>query len=611
MRIKMIESTNKKSELIILSFLFSVILTLIFPLQATPSHGFAIHGDLKYPADFKHFDYVNPNAPKGGLVTFGAFGSSYDTFNPFLPKGVSPSGIGSIHCTLLSPSSDEPSSSYGYLAESVDVASDRLSATFQLNPNARFSDGTPVTAEDVVFTFDILRTKGAPTYKLYYQDLAKVEALNPQTVKFTFAKDTRELPGIMGQLPILSKKFYTQHDFTKADLTIPVGCGPYKIGKFNTGRNITYTRIPNWWGAMLPSQVGQDNFDLKYLYFRDESVEFQAFQSGEFDFRLENTAKNWMTGYNFPAVKSGKVVRQEVTHHLPMGMQLFLFNLRKPLFQDLQVRRALAQVWDFNWVNKNLFYNSYVPATSFFDNSELASSGLPSPQELVILEKFKGQIPDSVLTEEYKPAQTDGSGRNRKNVEIANQMLENAGWIIKNGKRVNAKTGKPFQFTFLINDPAYERLLLALQRNLESLGIVMEIRTVTSSQYIEQMDNFDFDMTMLRYQATPSPGNEQRFYWSSKADVPSGHNYPGLKSPAIDALVEDINNADTREELVTITKALDRVLIHSYPGIYGYYSNTSRIAYWDKFGRPAVAPQDGVGFGTWWVDPEKEKKLAK
>lgn len=594
-----------RSSALILGLLFSS------SLSAEPSHGLAIHGDLKYPKDFKHFDYVNPDAPKGGLVELSAIGSSFDTFNPFLPKGVPAAGLGGVHCTLLQSSADEPASSYAYLAESVDVAPDRLSVTFKLNPNAKFSDGTPVTADDVVFTFETIKAKGAPQYAIYYKDITKAEAVDPQTVKFIFAKDSRELPQIIAGMEVLSKAFYEKHDFTKADLTIPVGCGPYKVSNFQAGRNVSYTHVPDWWGEKLPSQIGTSNFDVKYTYYRDQTVEFQAFQSGDFDFRSENIAKNWATGYNFPAVKSGKVILEEVKNKLPWGMQMFVFNLRNPLFQDINVRKALSQVWDFNWVNKNLFFNSHTPSTSFFNNSELAATGLPSPEELAILEPFRGKIPDSVFTEEYKPIRTDGSGRNRKNVEIANKMLTDAGWVIKDGKLVNAKTGKPFQFTFLVNDPAYERVVLALKRNLQSLGITMDIRTVTTPQYIEQMENFDYDMTMMRYPAPESPGNEQRTYWSSKSDVPSGQNYPGLRSEAVDQLIEVLNDADTRAELVTATRALDRTLIHNYLGIYGYYAPTNRIAYWDKFGRPKIAPKDGIGLNTWWVDPEKEKKLAK
>ncbi|MEB3702878.1 ABC transporter substrate-binding protein [Candidatus Bealeia paramacronuclearis] len=576
-----------------------------------PTHGFAIYGDLKYPSDFKHFDYVNPNAPKGGLVTLSAVGSSFDTFNAFLPKGVPAAGITGIHCSLLQGSEDEPASSYAYLAQSIEVSPDRTFAIYRLNPKAIFSDGSPVSADDVVFTLDILKTKGSPQFSLYYKDVVKAESIDPQTVKFTFSKNNRELPQIVGGLPILSKAFYTKQDFTKADLTIPLGCGPYVVKSFQPGREVVYALTPNWWAKDLPSQAGLNNFDVKFTYYRDETVQFQAFQSGDFDFRSENIAKNWATGYDFPALKEGKVIKKEVTHKLPNGMQLFLFNLRNPLFQDIKVRKALSYSWDFDWVNKNLFFNSYKSSYSFFNNSELASTGMPSEEELTILTPLKGQIPDSVFKEEYKPISTDGSGRNRKNIEIANQLLEEAGWVIKNGARVNTRTGKPFQFTFLIHDPAFERVSLALKRNLQQLGITMDIRTVTTPQYVEQLDNFDFDMTLMAYPAPESPGNEQRTYWSSKSDVPSGFNYPGIKSPAVDSLIETVINASSRKDLVTATKALDRVLIHNYLGIYGYYSGINRIAYWDKFDHPQIAPKDGIGFSTWWVVPEKEKHLGK
>lgn len=577
-----------------------------------PTHGIATFGDLKYPGNFTHFDYVNPNAPKGGVVKMASFGT-YDNFNPFIIKGNAAAGSDSLHCTLLTPSGDEPNSMYGYLAEKVELAPDRKSEVFTLNKNAKFSDGTPVTADDVVFSFNTLIKKGLPLFAQYYKDVKNVEKINDNQVKFTFSTDKdREIPTVLGQLPVFSKAYYTKHDFEKADLTPPVGCGPYKIASFKAGQSITYERVPHWWGENLPSQKGLHNFDITYVYYRDQNVLFEAFKSGDHDFRAENIAKNWSTGYKIPAVQQGKIILQEANDRLPKGMQIAVFNLRKPLFKDRKVREALAKAFDFEWANKNLFFNSYIRSLSFFSNSDLASSGLPQGEELKILEPFKDQLPKELFNKEFKLPITNGSGNDRKILAEADKLLKEAGWIVKDGKRVNKKTGEPFTFEFLINDPAYERVVLALQRNLAPLGIVLTTRTITPSQYLERTENYDYDMILQTFPESETPGNEQRWFWSSAdADIKNGYNFSGIKNPVVDQLIELIIDSPDRPTLTVRTRALDRVLLWEFIGIPQYHSKTTRIAYWNKFGQPKIKPKDGVGFGTWWVDPALDKKLGK
>jgi len=585
------------------------LVTLLFSFSSlyaeTPpssTHGIATYGDLKYLADFTHFDYVNPNAPKGGMVKLATFGS-FDSFNPFVIKGTPASGAGMLHCSLMTSSGDEPMSMYGYLAEKVELAPDRTSVTFTLNKNAIFSDGTPVTVDDVIFSFHTLMKKGIPLFAQYYRDVKSVDKVSSTEVRFVFATDkNRELPVILGQLPIFSKAYYEKHDFEKADLVPPVGCGPYKVKDFKAGQTITYERIPSWWGENIPSQKGQNNFDITYVYYRDQSVLFEAFKAGDHDFREENLAKNWATGYDIPAVKEGKIVLKEALNELPRGMQLLVFNTRRPLFKDPKVREALEKAFDFEWANKNLFFSSYTRSLSYFSNSPLASSGLPQGEELKILEPFKDKLPLEVFTQEFKLPITNGSGNDRKVLAQADKLLKEAGWVIKNGKRVNVKTGEPLAFEFLLADPAYERQALAFQRNLAPLGIQMTTRTLTPSQYIERVGDFDYDMILGSIPESETPGNEQREYWGSKyVDAKNGRNFAGIKDPVVDELVELVISSPDRTTLTDRVHALDRVLLWGHYGVPGWHSKTTRIAYWNKFGMPEKKPKDGVGFNTWWV----------
>ncbi len=577
------------------------------------SHAIALHGQPKYPAGFKAFDYVNPAAPKGGDIRLEAMGT-FDSLNPFINKGVPAAGIASIYDTLTIKSDDEPFTQYGLLAEKIERdPADKSWIIYHLNPKAKFSDGKPVTAEDVVFSFDIIRKDGDPQYKAYYADIAKVEALDKQRVKFTFkTKDNPELQMIVGQLQILPKHYWSTRNFNSTGLEIPVGSGPYRISKIDNGRSISYTRRADYWGVDLPVNRGRDNFNsMTYVYFRDFTVSLEAFKAGQFDYRTEWKAKTWAVDYSFPAVKSGLVKKLLIKNENPQGMQAFAFNLRRSLFQDIRVRRALGYAYDFEWANKTMFYNAYTRSDSFFSNSELAARGAPSKEELAILEPYRKQLPSDVFVSAPVPPKTDGSGNIRSNLATAQKLLAEAGWQVRNGKLVDT-SGKPFAFEIIIAQPELERVISPFKQNLSRLGIDMKIRVVDVPQYIERQRKFDFDMTTMRVPQSLSPGNEQRNFWgSSYADQPGSNNTMGIKSPVVDALIDQIIAAPNREQLVYRTRALDRVLLAGYYVIPQYYLGADRVAVWDFFERPKIAPKYAVGLDTWWVNPKKQAEIRR
>ena len=574
-------------------------------------HGIAMHGAPKYPAGFKHFDYVNPDAPKGGTVRQASIGS-FDSLNPFIVKGESAAGIGAIYDSLTKASADEPFTRYGLLAESMEIPADRSWIVFNLRKEARWHDGKPVTADDVVFTFNIVREKGAPQFKFYYSDIDKVEKLGDYKVKFSFkGGENREMPLIVGEQAILPKHYWEGRAFDETSLEPPLGSGAYKVADLEPGRHITYTRVADYWGKDLPVNVGFDNFDtIRYDYYRDTSVVIEAFKAGEFDFRSENSSKDWATAYNVDEIKTGEMIKDEIKHNRSAGMQGFVYNTRRPLFQDPKVREALAYAFDFERSNKTLFYGQYVRTRSYFDNSELAATGLPSKDELALLEPLRDQLPPRVFTEEYTPPTTDGTGRIRSNLRQAVKLLKEAGWTIKDGKLVNGK-GQPFQFEVLLVSPLFERITLPFGKNLERLGIDLKVRTVDVAQYIKRLETYDFDMIVTSWGQSLSPGNEQRSYWTSEAaGHPGGRNYAGIKNPAIDALVEKVVTAPDRETLVARTRALDRALQWGFYVIPNWHLDYDRLVYWNKFGKPKVTPLSGAQFGAWWVDTTLEAKLA-
>ncbi|HEY7990602.1 MAG TPA: extracellular solute-binding protein [Stellaceae bacterium] len=586
------------------------VLLIIGNAHAEPTGGIALYGDLKYKPGFTHFDYVNPDAPKGGAVKFNSIGT-YDTFNPFTLKGVKAEGLGYLFDTLMVASSDEPDSQYGLVAQSVSVAPDHLSVTFELRPEARFHDGSQMTPADVIWTFDTLKAKGTPQYHLYYADVLKAEQIGEHGVKFTLrSAENRELPIILGELPVLSKKYWAGRDFEKTTLDQPLGSGPYKIASFDAGRSITYRLVPDYWAKDLPVRKGRFNFGtIRYDYYRDASVALEAFKAGQYDIRQENVAKNWATGYTSPALSAGLFKMQRIKNQVPEGMQAFAFNTRRPIFKDPRVREALGYLFDFEWANKNLFYGAYARTESYFSNSDLASSGLPSPDELKVLEPLKADIPPTVFTKPYQAPKTDGTGDIRANLRAALGLLKEAGWTIKGGKLVNDK-GEQFAFEFLNVQAEFERILLPFADNLRRIGIAMNLRTIDPSQYENRLNNYDFDMVVVGIPESLTPGNEQRGYWTSAAaDEPGGNNVMGVRSKAVDKLVDLIIGSPDRKALLTRVHALDRVLLHSYYVIPNWHIDVFRVAYWDKFGRPKINPPYALALDTWWIDPALDKTL--
>jgi len=575
------------------------------------SHGLSLFGELKYPADFKHLDYVNPDAPKGGTLVRASIGG-FDSLNPFVIRGESASGAGAIYDSLMGSVMDEPSTEYGLIAKTVEVPDDLSWVVFNLRPEARWHDGTPLTAEDVLFSFNILREKGAPLYRHYYANVAKVEALDPHRVKFSFSgPKNRELPQILGQLAVLPKHWWKDRDFERVTLEPPLGSGPYKIGRIDPGRSITIERVADYWGRDLPLNKGRNNHDIRYEYFRDTTVSLEAFKAHQYDLRAETSAKNWATGYDFPALRAGLVVKEEIPNNNTQGMQGFVFNTRRALFQDRRVRLAIALTFDFEWANKNLFFGQYTRTDSYFANSELGARELPSPDELKLLEPYRDKVPPEVFTTVYEAPRSDGSGQDRGNLRKARELLEQAGWVVKDGKLAD-KDGKAFEFEVLLVQPDFERVIATMQKPLERLGITLRMRTVDTAQYQNRLREFDFDMVVGSFAQSQSPGNEQREFWSSAAAERRGsRNIIGIKDPAIDALIETLIAADSRPALVTATRALDRVLSWGHYVIPNFHSRNSRIAYWNRLGRPATMPKYGVDTAAWWIDPEKDAALKR
>ena len=597
--------------------LFTIGLLFIGPAAIAASdslgrHGMSMFGALKYPLGFNHFEYVNPNAPKGGLVRMEARGT-FDTLNSFTIKGSSAAGLGLIYDTLMESSRDEAFAEYGLLVESALVANDLSSVSFMLRKQARWHDGKPVTADDVAFSLDILKSKGAPFYRFYYANVEKAEVLSPHKIKFIFkGRKNRELPLIIGQLPILPKHHWQGRDFERTTLEPPLGSGPYKIGKVDPGRSITFERVADYWGRNLGVNKGRYNFDaIRFEYYRDTTVALEAFKANAFDFRQENTAKVWATQYIFPAIANGKVIRETLANNNPTGMQSFAFNVRKSKFQNRRVREALALTFDFEWANKNLFFGQYTRTRSYFSNSELAATKIPTGSELRFLEPLRGQIPAEVFTKEFKLPETDGSGRSRRQLRQAKRLLETAGWFVKDGKLTNGETSEVMALEFLLVNQGFARIVAPIQRAMERLGIKVKVRVVDTSQYINRIRNFDFDVIVGSWGQSLSPGNEQRDFWgSAAADRPGSRNYIGIKDPAIDKLIDHIIFASNRGELVAASRALDRVLLWNHFVIPNWHINSYRIAYWNRFSRPAIKPKYGLGFSdTWWVDEAKDKSL--
>ena len=578
-------------------------------------NGVAMHGSPKYRADFTHFDYVNPEAPKGGHVRLSHTGT-YDSLNPFILKGVSAVFLGLTFESLMASSSDEAFSQYGLIASRVEFPADRSSATFTLRDEARWHDGTPISVDDVIFSFKTLIEKGNPFYRVYYANVTKVEGLGGRRVKFTFSEgENRELPLIIGQLTILPKHYFESRDFEKTTLEPILGSGPYKIDVVEAGRAISFQRVTDYWGAQLPVNRGRHNFEsIRIDYYRDDTVAVEAFKAHEFDWRFENTAKVWAKSYDGLAVEAGFIQKVSIPHEEPTGLSAFVFNLRRPIFTDRRVREALGLAFDFEWTNTNLFFGAYTRTRSYFSNSELASSGMPSETELELLKPHRGRIPEEVFTKEFIPPKTDGSGNIRHNLRAANKLLREAGWRVVGGKLTHGETGAPFQFEFLLQSGgAFERIAQAFARNLERFGITMDIRLVDPAQYQNRVQEFDFDMIWGGFGQSLSPGNEQRDLWgTAAADVPGSRNVIGIRNPVVDELVETLIAAPDREGLIAAARALDRVLLWGHYVVPLWHLRSYRLAYWDIFGRPDITARYDHGFpSTWWVDPVRLQAVER
>ena len=595
-----------KKILIIFAVLTSII-SLNKHAYSEKVHGIAMHGTPKYAGDFEYLDYVNPNAPKGGTVKFGSYGS-FDNLNRVAFKGSKAAGLGYVNDTLMRRVWDEAFSLYGLIAEKVELPEDRSSITFYLNSNATFHDGSPITRDDVLFSLETFQTKGTPNQKKTYGKVIKTELIGNDGIKMIFENnEDKELPLIIaGFLPIIPKKFYENLDVTKTFLDIPLGSGPYQVDSLDPGRQIKYKRVENYWAKDLPVNKGLYNFDtIIYDYYKDSNVLVEAFKVGEYDFRREYNVKRWLSEYDFKAVQNGEVILTEMNNDRPVGMNGLVMNTRRDIFNNRNVRLALSYAYDHEWINKTIYQNAYVRTDSYFDNSPLASSGLPSKNELELLNVWKDEIPAEVFTETFTPPITDGSGNDRKNLLKAKEILEKEGWFVEDGKLV--KDGKEFKFEFLIVSPSDEKIALAYQSNLKKLGITMDVRTVDSSQYQERLLSYDFDMIKRYWGVSLSPGNEQQFYWGSEVGQKDGsRNYPGINSPAVDALIEKLISATNREELTTAIHALDRVLLWGHYVVPLYHSNKDRIAYWDFFEYPDEIPLYGIVIESWWINKDKQ-----
>ncbi len=584
-------------------------------------HGAALLGEAKYPAGFAHFDYVNPDAPKGGLVRLGVQGT-FDSFNLVVAgvKGTPERSLGLIYESLTTPALDEPSSAYGLLAESFSYPDDFSSVTFRLRPEARWHDGEPVTADDVVFSFEAFKTN-TPTYAFYWGNVVKAEKLGPREVRFVFdEKGNRELPQIVGQLNVLPKHWWEgtapdgrKRDVTQTTLEPPLGSGPYRLKSFDPGRTASYERVKDYWGAAVNVNVGTNNFDeVRTEYYRDATVLLEAFKGDRTDFRTENSARNWSTAYDFPARQEGRVILEEFPMRASGIMQAFVFNLRRDKFKDERVRRAFNLAFDFEDTNRTLFYGLYERITSFFHGLDLAASGLPQGHELAILESVRDKVPPAVFTTPYTNPVGGNAEASRANLREADRLLREAGWEVKGRQRVNAK-GEVLSIEFLTDDPNEERFLLPYKQALERLGIAVTVRSVDQVQSINRERAFDFDAIVKSWPQSISPGNEQREFWGSKAaDRPGSQNVAGIKDAGIDALIEKVIFAKDRDELVAATKALDRVLLaHNYV-VPQWTSRLQRTARWNRYSHPETMPRYGAAaFPTvWWYDTAKAEKTG-
>ena len=589
--------------------------------EGSEHHGMSAFGELKYPADFQHFDYVDPNAPKGGVFSHvgstRVFNQNFLTFNSlnsFILKGDGAQGTELTFASLMSRAQDEPDALYGLAARSVRLSSDGLTYRFALRPGITFHDGSSMTARDVVFSLQTLKEKGHPIAQQLLRDFAGADALDDATVIVRFAKNrARDVPLFVAGLPVFSAAYYAAHPFDESTLEPPLGGGPYKVGRFEPGRYIEYERVKNWWGADLPVSRGQNNFDLvRYEYYRDREVAFEGFTAKNYLFREEFTSRTWATRYDFPAVRDGRVKQDIIPDDTPSGAQGWFFNTRLEKFKDRRLREAFIYAFDFEWTNKTIMYGSYERTHSVFQNSDMMAVGKPAGDEAALLEPFRGQVPDEVFGEPFVPPVSDGSGQDRNLLRRATSLLQEAGYLIKGGKRISPK-GEAIKAEFLIDEPSFQPHHATLIKNLATLGIQANLRIVDPVQYRRRVDDFDFDLIVQRFGFSTTPGDSLRSYFSSQAAALKGsQNLAGIGDPVIDELIERIIAADTRSGLVTACKALDRVIRSGRYWIPHWYKPSHWVAFWNVFGRPARKPRFGRGIPeTWWYDREKAAKLEE
>ena len=612
MRESLLSMRHPKFALLALSLAFAAHLPAA---HTEPRHGLSIFGDLKYAADFKHFDYVNPDAPKAGrIVTMGTGGATtFDSFNQFIVKGDAAQGLDFLFDTLMVRAVDEPDAMYGLVAKSADVAADGMSVTFKLRGEAKFSDGSPLTSADVVNSFTLLKEKGAPAISLALRDVVKAEAPDAETVVYTFqGKLTRDLPIMLAGLPVLSKAYYSARPFEETSLEAPLGSGPYLMKNFKAGTFVEYKRRADYWAKDLPVTKGRWNFEeIRYDYYRDRTPQLEAIKSGGLDMREEFTSVDWATSYNIPAVADGRLIRDTLPDENPSGAQGFFLNTRRDKFKDVRLRRALDYVFDFEWSNKKLFYNLYTRTGSFFENSDMKASGKPGAEELALLEPFKDKLPPEVFADAYSPPVTDGSGNNRDNLKKAFDLIKEAGWTVGADRIARNAKGESLDVEFLFFEDAFERIISPYIANLRKVGINAGARKVDPAQYERRMKSFDFDISVQRYSLRLTPGIELRSYWGSEsAKMDGSQNLAGIADPVIDALIEKVVAAKSRTELVTATRAIDRVLRAGHYWVPHWYKASHNVAYWNKFARPAVAAKYDPGIlDTWWIDSAKAEAL--
>ncbi|WP_373278566.1 extracellular solute-binding protein [Vibrio nereis] len=569
-------------------------------------------GEAKYKPGFTHFDYVNPNAPKYGTVTYGQVGT-YDNFNRFASRGVAAAQSGELYDTLMYSPSDEIDAYYPLIAEKVRYSDDYTWLELDINPKARFHDGQPITAHDVAFTFDKFMAEGVPQYRVYYQDIKSVTAKDKLTVRIEMAKPNREkLFSFAQSARVLPEHFWKDKSLAEPLATPPVGSSAYQISDYKSGQSVTYELVSDYWAKELPVNVGRHNFQkIRYDYYRDDTVMLEAFKAGEFDFRMESSAKFWANSYTGVNFDQGFIIKEEIPHQKPENMQAFVFNTQSEVFKDPKVREALTYAMDFEWMNKNMFYDQYTRTRSYFQNTEYEAKGLPTEQELAILNPFKKDIPSRVFTEEYQPPVSDGSGRIRAQMRTAFKLLKEAGWKLKDKVMTNVATGEPMSFEFLIYSPTTERIAIPVQKNLSLMGIEMKIRTVDTTQYIKRLRDRDFDMLSSPYSANAYPSPNLMIVWNSNF-IDSTYNTAGVKDPVVDHLTAEIaKNQENPDALLYLGRALDRVLQWNFYVIPQWHLSKYRVAMWDKFERPETMPKYDLGIDTWWISKQKAQKLPE